>query len=651
ILGNPPYNAFAGVSPSEEHGLVEPYKKDLITKWKIKKFNLDDLYIRFFRLAERRIVEKSGQGIICYISNFSYLREPSFVIMRKKFLDGFDKLWIDCMNGDSRETGKITPEGKPDPSVFSTEQNREGIRVGTAICLMVRKYKRNPESNVLFRNFWGVNKRDNLLKSITLEKFDSHYEIVNPDENNRFSFRPSVINQDYLGWPRIINLCRESPIPGSLEARAGAMIDIDANLLENRMRKYYDPNTDWEALKNIVPGLTKDAGCFNANEARIKIIKAESFNISNLRSYALRPFDMRFCYYSSINPLWNRPRPSLWAQYWKGNSFIITRMKSSTREEGAAICYSHLYCEYHFLQPNCVAIPMFLRYKQEGSLLEDDNKDWLIPKNNWESSAILPNLSQKALNYLKNNGIRFNKDNTSIAELIWMHVLAIGYSPSYMSENADGIRQDWPRIPLPDSADQLIASAKCGKKIAALLDVENAVTGVTEGQIREELRSIAVISSKRGQLNPEAGDLALSAGWGHFGKNGIVMPGKGKLIKRAYSNKELQKFEKGSKICGIPEKKILSFFGEKAYDIYFNDNAYWKNMPKNVWEFRIGGYQVIKKWLSYREKEILSRSLTPEEAHYITDMARRIASILIMQDELNENYLLCKKNSYPWNER
>ncbi|MEJ7712927.1 MAG: hypothetical protein WKF84_24565 [Pyrinomonadaceae bacterium] len=43
------------------------------------------------------------------------------------------------LNGDSRETGKQTPEGKPDPSVFSTAYNREGIRVGTAIGLLARK--------------------------------------------------------------------------------------------------------------------------------------------------------------------------------------------------------------------------------------------------------------------------------------------------------------------------------------------------------------------------------------------------------------------------------------------------------------------------------------------------------------------------------
>ena len=164
ILGNPPYNAFAGVSPEEEDGLVEPYKKGLISEWGIKKFNLDDLYIRFFRLAERRIAECGGRGVVSFISNFSYLGDPSFVVLRRRFLDGFDSIWLDCMNGDSRETGKLTPEGKPDPSVFSTEWNHAGIRVGTAIGLLVKRGGHNDsDASIRFRNFWGTAKRADLL--------------------------------------------------------------------------------------------------------------------------------------------------------------------------------------------------------------------------------------------------------------------------------------------------------------------------------------------------------------------------------------------------------------------------------------------------------------------------------------------------------
>ena len=133
VLGNPPYNAFAGTSPAEESGLVEPYKEGLQRDWGIRKFNLDDLYVRFFRIAERRIAEGTGRGIVCFISNHSWLWYPSYVVMRKRLLSEFDRIWVDNLNGSKFETGKVAPDGSPDPSVFSTEANREGIQVGTAV--------------------------------------------------------------------------------------------------------------------------------------------------------------------------------------------------------------------------------------------------------------------------------------------------------------------------------------------------------------------------------------------------------------------------------------------------------------------------------------------------------------------------------------
>jgi hypothetical protein len=146
VLGNPPYNAFAGTSPAEESGLVEPYKTGLQNEWGIRKFNLDDLYIRFFRIAERRIAEGTGRGVVCFISNHSWLWYPSYVVMRKRLVAEFDRIWIDNLNGSKFETGKVAPDGRPDPSVFSTEANREGIQVGTAVALLVKHGSHRPLS-------------------------------------------------------------------------------------------------------------------------------------------------------------------------------------------------------------------------------------------------------------------------------------------------------------------------------------------------------------------------------------------------------------------------------------------------------------------------------------------------------------------------
>ena len=93
-------------------------------------------------------------------------------------------------------------------------------------------------------------------------------------------------------------------------------------------------------------------------------------------------------------------------------------------------------------------------------------------------------------------------------------------------ENAGALRQDWPRVPLPARRDALLASAELGCTVAALLDSEQPVDGVTSGSVRYELSPIGVLSAVcGGQLDPSAGDLAVTAGWGHGGKGGVTMPG------------------------------------------------------------------------------------------------------------------------------
>src|SRR5208337_2710023 len=135
-------------------------------------------------------------------------------------------------------TGKITPDGNPDPSVFSTEYNREGIRVGTAVCLMVRQGQPRGTPTTRFRHFWGVTKRADLLESLKAHDFETEYIQVKPDENNRFSFRPSEISGAYISWPGIDELAIFRPTLGILENRKEALIDIDRSKLEKRIKLY-----------------------------------------------------------------------------------------------------------------------------------------------------------------------------------------------------------------------------------------------------------------------------------------------------------------------------------------------------------------------------------------------------------------------------
>jgi hypothetical protein len=655
ILGNPPYNAFAGVSPEEEKGLVDVYKEGLISEWGIKKFNLDDLYIRFFRLAERRIAEKSGQGVVCFISNFSYLSDASFVVMRKRFLFEFDNLWFDSLNGDSRETGKLTPEGKPDPSIFSTEYNREGIRVGTAIGLMVRKAERASKPKVRYREFWGSNKREDLLASLMHNNGYEEPEIS--PRPCRLSFRPVEVEPHYKDWPTLIDLAAVEPSNGLMEKRGGALIDINKSKLEERMRQYYDPSIDWETLKTISTFLTTNAARFDAAKARTKLLNEEGFDPTHLRRYALRPFDTRWSYYSSVRPLWNEPRPTLWAQCWEGNSFLLTRFLAAKRPEGTPFYSTTLLCDDHFLSPDAVAIPVRLRPLQKRKRVKKvaENQTQFFDVRQAELETIA-NLSEKARGYLASLAIEDLDTSVEAAEIIWMHALAIGYSPLYILENEDGVRCDWPRIPLPASKELLLHSVELGRKVAALLDTKRSVAGVTEGKIEKPLDTIGIISRLGGdQLQTEEdeakgkiSELRITAGWGHGGKGGITMPGKGKLIERDYTPEERKAIEEAAKPQGLSTEEIFAHLGERTCDVYLNDLAYWRNIPARVWDYTIGGYQVIKKWLSYREHKLLGRPLTTDEAREVMNIARRIAAILLLEPSLDANYQAIKTTSYSW---
>ena len=190
ILGNPPYNGFAGVAVDEERELSEAYRTTKQVR-RPEGQGLNDLYVRFFRMAERRIAEKTGQGVVCFISNYSWLDGLSFTGMRERYLDAFDAIRIDCLNGDKYKTGKVAPDGSPDPSIFSTDGDPVGIQVGTAIATLVRKVDHEPAKTVAFRNLWGQAKPGELRSGISGDRPSQGSWLPRPRRNRMLSTRRS----------------------------------------------------------------------------------------------------------------------------------------------------------------------------------------------------------------------------------------------------------------------------------------------------------------------------------------------------------------------------------------------------------------------------------------------------------------------------
>lgn len=444
ILGNPPYNGFAGIARVEE-------ERDLSLAYKTTKRapppqgqGLNELYVRFFRMAERRIVEKTGQGIVCFISNYSWLGGRSYSGMRERYLEAFDRVWIDCLNGDKYKTGKVTPDGQPDPSVFSTEFNREGIQVGTAVALMVRRNGYNGTQTVRFRHLWGKTKRADLLASAENDG-RSLYDEFPPALELGLPFFEATVGSNYLSWPTLEDLFPAS-FPGVKTSRDDVVTDIDRDALVSRMKIYFDSSVSNEEIARVMPCAMESTKRFDAARTREALLR-KGFQPDAIRRFCYRPFDYRWLYWESDTKLLDEKRTEYLPHVFAGNLWIEARQKQPMEAFDRGYVTNALADNFGNGLSNF--FPLLLH--QPGDLLG--------------ATQSHPNISDQAKSYL--SAVKAS------ADLLFYHTVAILHSPAFRTENQGALRQGWPRISLPASAAILKTSAEFGKEIAALLDLDS----------------------------------------------------------------------------------------------------------------------------------------------------------------------------------
>lgn len=649
VIGNPPYNGFAGVSGREEAGLVEPYKHGLAKDWDITKNKLDDLYIRFFRVAERRIAEQTGTGIVCYISNFSWLSDPSSVVMRRELLGKFDQIYVDNLNGDSRETGKQTPEGRPDPSIFSTKLNPNGIQVGTAISLLVRQDQREQSvAQIGYRDFWGGEKTAELQALLSEpEQVPDDYHPLSPTKENWYRLRPWSPRKGYENWPAISDLTAVDPLLGLNENRGEALIEMDREQLRNRMEHYLDPSVPFDQLDNRVSDLTVTWANFDPKKVRQRLLAGSPYDETKIVPFCVKPFDFRWAYVDTSASLWNRSRPELVRAAGLGSDFLVLRRRAPRAHDGASFMHSRCLIDQHVMHKDAYVVPFYLDATGSSSQQLATEPTPLFELEPDTSSTWRPNLSEKALDYLGHLGVPDADASQERAQLIWQHVLAVGYTPLYLEENGDAIRSDWPRVPLPSTLIQLFESARLGRRIADLLDLTAQILDAASMIVRDARRKIAkLVRVDDAVIAPHSGDLALTAGWAVEQQrkqssgaiSSIVMPGRGRILERERTPEELD---------GLTEQQ-RDLLGGKVIDVYLNDRVCWSGVPEAVWDFKVGGFQVLRKWLSYRDKKILGRDLRIDEIRQFTDICLRLTELILLGPQLDQNYLKAAEASIDW---
>ena len=157
VMGNPPYSGHSankgnwirdllrgedGVEATGSYFQVdgEPLG-ERNPKW------LNDDYVKFVRYAHRRI-EWTGEGVLGFVTNHSYLDNPTFRGMRQSLMDTFNEMYLLDLHGNSKRKER-TPEGGKDENVFDIQQ-------GVAVCLLVKPTDgADHRARVFHADLWG----------------------------------------------------------------------------------------------------------------------------------------------------------------------------------------------------------------------------------------------------------------------------------------------------------------------------------------------------------------------------------------------------------------------------------------------------------------------------------------------------------------
>ena len=133
ILGNPPYSGHSSNTGEWISEVIKEYYQvdgkplgEKNPKW------LQDDYVKFIRFSQWKI-DQAGEGVLGFITNHSYLDNPTFRGMRQSLMNSFDEIYILDLHGNSLKKEKA-PDGSKDENVFDIQQ-------GVAICFMI-KYKK-----------------------------------------------------------------------------------------------------------------------------------------------------------------------------------------------------------------------------------------------------------------------------------------------------------------------------------------------------------------------------------------------------------------------------------------------------------------------------------------------------------------------------
>ncbi len=620
ITGNPPYS---GHSKNNGEWIKNQIKKynfvdgkplgEKNPKW------LQDDYVKFIRFAQEKI-ERTEQGIVGIITNHSFLDNPTFRGMRQSLMNTFDQLYFIDLHGNAKKKEK-TPVGNIDQNVFDIEQ-------GVCISLMIKQGVATPFSKkgVFHADFWGSRKtKFNLCLENTFKTVD--FKELKPN-SPFYLFVPQ--NQDVRAvyekfWS--VKEIFEIDSVGIVSANDNLTIAYSKKELENRFYKI--KNSELHQIKHE----------YNFNDKYFENRKNFFLNIKEkpleIKELNYRPFDKRFIWWDT--ELIERSRENIMKHFEKENIGLLTvRNCQGTRVWNHSFITKN-YTDLHTIPIGTYIFPLY-RYNGNGSsnsvnylFKADDKKDNFteefrkfirtkysakhvdkkeitsiektiqelerqlkqtektivsLQKNNLSSDLINAQIQfkeelktqtelKKAELKTKNTSTDSNYEPTPIE--IFNYIYAVLHSSTFREKYTEFLKMDFPRIPFTENLHDFQNLASLGKELVDVHLLKNKLANIEYKHI------------------------------GNFKGEGACV-----VIKPAFRTEKTENATGGK--------------------LYINNSQYFETVSEPVFNFTIGGYQVLEKYIKDRK----GKTLIPDEIENIENIIKAL-SFTILQMELIDN--------------
>ncbi|RLG35949.1 MAG: DNA methyltransferase, partial [Candidatus Alkanophagales archaeon] len=286
VLGNPPYSVSSENKSKFIEELMQDYKRDVRGERNIQP--LSDDYIKFIRFAQWKL-ERTGKGILAFITNNAYLDGVIHRGMRKRLLETFDEIYILNLHGSLRK-GETPPNGERDENIFDIQQ-------GVAIGIFVKLELAPREKKVYYADLWGTREEKlNFLRNNDVET--TNWTEIKPAPPYYF-FVPKdfSLQEEYEEFWRVTDIF-EKWSSGVETGKDDILVGFTPKHVERVFSDILDPRVTLEDLKARYD--LRETSGWKIKTRRKELLRKEAFSREAIIPYAYRPFDTRFTYYCNF---------------------------------------------------------------------------------------------------------------------------------------------------------------------------------------------------------------------------------------------------------------------------------------------------------------------------------------------------------------